>query len=390
MNASIRFASPYIPFGMETVNHGHDDGHCKMGGTLGVIFEIMIHESRRLVPNFKCTIDTIDSVGSYNQSSKLYSGAIGDVFNDKFDSFFLPVIYPIIDEDDAIEYSPPFIEDQMKILSFYSVSLPDNSDEKDILFMFNTVPTGLWIGLSISFLVFASIFYTGFHLLDGRQDNSDCLQDDWEQSRKKSLAPSIKSIKSIRSIKAVDKSEKSSEAIWTTFCAFLNQHNYPMNGTFILILSTFMSVSLFYAVSYLTNSVSTDLVVVPDPVTITTYDEIIERKLNVLTNKMMSEREKFLEMDPKKKEHQLSKQFVEQEADVDKLTGTVESLFKQESVVVARPMVVESVALYSLSRATDGRARALIVPDREASRFTNIFIFRKDVKIVIINTIQKM
>lgn len=111
---------------------------------------------------------------------------------------------------------------------------------KDILFMFNTIPIGLWICLLCSFLTFISVLRFGHRLLDRR-------------SR--------------------------SDATWITTCAFLDQDNFPTHRHYILLLSCFMSIGVFFAVNFLTNSVGTDLIVIEQPITVKSYDDIISRNI---------------------------------------------------------------------------------------------------------------
>lgn len=128
----------------------------------------------------------------------------------------------------------------MTILSIYNKTDENSGRTTDILYMFNTIPIVLWICLLCSYLTFIAVLRLGHRLIDRR-------------SR--------------------------SDATWITTCAFLDQDNFPINRKYLLILSLFMSTGIFFAVSFLTNSVSTDLVVMETPIVIQSYDDILERNI---------------------------------------------------------------------------------------------------------------
>lgn len=237
----------------------------------------------------------------------------------------------------------------MKICSFYNITRENGGYVKDILFMFDTIPLNLWLGLILTFLTFVTTLKIGHQLLDP---------------------------------------EKRSNVFWITSCAFLDQDNFPTNRKYITVLSLFMSVGLFCAMAYVTNNISTDLVVVPEPVAIKNYDDIISGKIGIVTNKMFPEMEKFIEQDPKSKEYQLSKLSRDTAADPVVLGSLMKKFFDQTLVVVARPLIAESSALYMLSQSTDPGIRALVLSDPDASKFTSVFLLRKDTDPIVLQIVQ--
>lgn len=139
-----------------------------------------------------------------------------------------------------------------------------------------------------------------------------------------------------------------------------------------------MNFGIFFAISFLTNSVSTDLVVVPEPITIQNYDDIISRNVSVITSEVLNEREKFYEQGPDTKEGKISQLFELQDTDPVKLSMLMPRFYQQKMVSVAKPIVAECWALYLLSQTTDPRVRALVVSDHDASKYTSVFMYRKD------------
>lgn len=252
---------------------------------------------------------------------------------------------------------------------------------KDILLMFDTIPPLLWILLAVSFAMFQFVFRLGFELIDRRTFDriSFC----------RNVPPKKLFVR--RSELELDMAEaKTSNALWITVCAFLDQDNFPTNRKHVIVLSLFMSIGLFCAMAYLTNSVSTDLVVVKEPVTISTYDEIIERQIGVVSNKMFPERYKFYEQEHDRKEHKISQLFQDQKTDPSALGALSLKFFDQSLVVVARPLLTETTALFILGNNEHRtRIRALIVSDEESSRYTNVFTLRRDTNPLILDVVQR-
>lgn len=163
------------------------------------------------------------------------------IYLQKADIPGVPMHYPVPNSDDVeLDYTGVNGEDIIHILSFYNTTDAVNGRVNDILFMFDSIPIGLWIGLLCSFITFISVLRFGHRLLDRR-------------SR--------------------------SDATWITTCSFLDQDNFPTHRRYILILSCFMSIGVFFAVNYLTNCVHTDLVVIEQPIVIKSYDDIISRNI---------------------------------------------------------------------------------------------------------------
>ena len=77
-----------------------------------------------------------------------------------------------------------------------------------------------------------------------------------------------------------------SNPVWTTISAFLSWNDFPISHYHVNLLSFIMSIGVFFAVAYLTNSVSTDSVVLEDSITIETHDGILDRGISILVPKV--------------------------------------------------------------------------------------------------------
>ena len=220
----------------------------------------------------------MNEFGSYDPITGRYSGPINDLQNGIYDVLFTPVFYPIYDHTDIVGYTRPVVEDRMEIFSMYNMTKDDPNNVTDILFMFSTIPILLWVFLAISFVLFMFVLDLGFYFLR-KSENGKMLFI--RRSRLKRNRTEIS-----RSVFGV---RRSSDSLWISICAFLHQKDFPSNGTYVVVLSLFTIIGLFCAVAFLTNSVSTDLVVVSEPVTIQCYDDILSILLiGVLTNNFFS------------------------------------------------------------------------------------------------------
>lgn len=158
----------------------------------------------------------------------------------ELDFLMTPVfVRAIADPNEDLMYSPPFSDEPITISSFYNVST--DKHEGNLFSMFTAVPLELWIGYLAAFFIFVSVTYLGSYIV---KQPYDCL--------------------------------------WNTICAFLDQDNYPVKSNFIAIFSIVVMVSTFFLLSYLTNSMGTDLVTVDTAIAIKSYKDILDRKIRIL------------------------------------------------------------------------------------------------------------
>lgn len=260
------------------------------------------------------------------------------------------VSYPINDKNDVIEYSSPIMEDTMTILSFYNKSNIEDRQIKDILFMFNTIPISLWLLLLLSYFAFICVFDYGKRIVD----------------RKSKL-----------------------DAMWTTTCSFLHQKEFPSNRRYLVVLSLFTCIGIFFALSYITNNVSTDLVVLKEPIVIKNYDDIIERDVTVITSRKAPETESLINAPPGSK---LWKMFQKVVWAVTEMGDDRLLKLQQDPVLIGREPYCKGNGYFvmGLSERKYPNVRALIVQDPDAGRFTNIHVYRKDVPKYVSNILDSM
>lgn len=219
----------------------------------------------------------------------------------------------------------------------------EKRDTRDILFMFETVPTNLWIGLLISFITFILILRTGNRLLRDRDQNLK------------------------------------SNPIWTTTSAFLSQNDFPISHHHVNLLSFIMSIGVFFAVAYLTNSVSTDLVVLEDPVTIETYDDILDRGISILVPKVHFESTFFKNARQGTTMHSLARNVIYSDVTRERLLEKYNVGTSQNNVIIMRKSTCNELGLAALGMIGKEypRARGLLRQDEETIRTMEVLIFRK-------------
>lgn len=150
----------------------------------------------------------------------------------------------------------------MTLCSGYRINEIHN--EGKLLTMFTTVPHGLWIGYLMSLLFFI------------------CL-----------------------SIYGIRKLKQSYPSIWTLTSVFLEQYYFPSGSCFINVISFVVSVSVYFMITFAKNSMKTDLVTIDKPFVITTYDQIIDHKIEVAFLKVVPEGGKFQNAPSGSKQHAL-------------------------------------------------------------------------------------
>lgn len=277
-------------------------------------------------------------MGTFDESSGTWNGAIGALYDGLIDLVAMPSYYPQKDPLNRFLYSPLLYEDTINILSGYNVS--STQRHGDLITLFKEIPLGIWIMYIASFFTFLAVSYIGSMVL-----------------------------------------KKSFSSLWMTICAFLDQDNYPTVSKFLSTLSIFVMVSMFFFMNYATNLIGTDLVTTESPVTLTTYDEIIERNVTALIPKVMPVYERFQSAPNGTKEQILfanSEDLKLEPGSADKLKSAI---VDQSVVMLARAEVAYCAALIALGfPGLPEQARAYLAPDPQAKKYTNVFLLDSRLK----------
>lgn len=227
---------------------------------------------------------------------------MGQVQNGELDLYtterFLMEVY---DSNDSMIPSPIINDDTTKIGSFYNVTT--TSHEGNLLSMFTAIPLGLWIGYLAAFFIFVSITYLGSYIL---KHSYSCL--------------------------------------WNTVRAFLDQDNFPINSRFISTFSVVVMVSMFFLLSYLTNSMGTELVTIDKPTSITSYKQIIEKKIGIVISEQYALYDMLRSAEVGSIEHELFKQI-----NRNMLHVTCSDYYDQSNVRLSTPCLVYITSLICAS-----------------------------------------
>lgn len=180
--------------------------------------------------------------------------------------------------------------------------------------------------------------------------------------------------------------------IWTTISAFLSQNDFPTSHYHVNMLSFIMSIGVFFAVAYLTNSVSTNLVVVEDPVTIETYDDILDRGISILVPKVHFESTFFMNARRGTKMHSLARNAIYSDVTRERLLERYNVGSSKNNVIIMRQSTCKELGLVALGMIGKEypRARGLLRQDEETITTMEVLIFRKGLPEFISSIYEKM
>lgn len=259
----------------------------------------------------------------------------------------MPVYFPLKDEKEEVEATATFVEDVMTMISFYNVT--SDQQNVDILQMYATAPIGVWIAILLSYFSFVIVLHFAI----------------------KRYKPG-----------------KKTDASWMTTCAFLDQNNFPTTTTKVSALSLLISIAMFFLMSYATNSISTDLVVVEKPTAIKNYQDFLDRakaspigEYEVAFCNMLAEYEKFRDAPG----DSLEREIFNHHMMVDFSAETKERIngreLQQKVVFVGREVFTTGISdsvllLYGKSHP---ESRVLLIKEENPKKYTNVMVWNKKV-----------
>lgn len=148
-------------------------------------------------------------------------------------------------------------------------------------------------------------------------------------------------------------------------------------ASFLVVLLFFISTFIFFTSCYIGNSVSTDLVVIDKAYAPATYEEIIERKMQVGFSKILPEYEKFRDSPPGSAERRLYERKIFMELKPESIIQMKDPLLAQKAAIIGRSLIAEATgrAILALFSKDYPSTRGLMVKDPKAKRYTNVFAF---------------
>ena len=298
----------------------------------------------------------VQEIGHLNATTKQYSGAIGQIQRGEADVTTVPSYYPLYDpEDQYFEYTSPISEDEMVITSAYELVL--NGTETDIMDMFTSAPSELWWSTLAGFITFVAVLCFGYFILS---------------VRKKYKSP-----------------------LWMVTCAFLSEDNFPEDILFNRIITVTACSFIFFFGNYLMSSMSSDLVVFDNPIVITSYQDIMDRKasgkpMSIIMPEILPETRVFAEgiegKYPKELFDMRKEISLEGMTVADLVTTLIDPMIKQESVAIVRQIIAEGGVAAGLRFGTligypgFSNIRALFSRDPFRSKYANVMVMRKGVE----------
>lgn len=246
------------------------------------------------------------------------------------------------------------MEDKMMIGSAYNYT--EEIELGDVTSVFTSVSIDYWWSAAICFFIYVSLIKLECSRMEIKARASWC-------SIKKNLSgelthrqiPVIQvNGKDIDSSKGASSAKKrdSLEASWLVLCAFLGEDNFPSDNIFYRIVSASLCTFLFFFTTFILNCMSTDMVIVKNPIVISSYQDMLDRKIGIVWPSFLPETQKFLEAEENTIQAKLWKQRIELPPE-----GTAvfllmkDKLINQEVVTIVREFVIRTataVAFYLL------------------------------------------
>lgn len=282
-----------------------------------------------------------------------YSGSIGRVQHGEADLVGTPVYYPLNDPDNEhFDYSTPLMEDKMMIGSSYNYT--EEIELGDVTSIFTSVSIDYWWSAATCFFVYVSLIKLECSWIKIKARANWCsikknISDELMHRQIPVIQVNGKDIDSSKGARSVKKRENL-EASWLVLRAFFREDNFPSDKIFYRIVSASLCTFLFFFTTFILNCMSTDMVIVKDPIVISNYQDILDRKIEIVWPSFLPETQKFLEAEENTIQAKLWKQRVELPPE-----GTAvfllmkDKLINQKVVTIVREFVIRTataVAFY--------------------------------------------
>ena len=134
------------------------------------------------------------------------------------------------------KYGPLWFDEKLLIWGMYNIS--QQQQNQDIIYLFCTYTYSMWIAVFVILSVVTLLLMVGRFLLEEKKDTM--------------------------------------EPIWIVSMFMLDQDYLDEVNNFLFVLSTFLSWFCFFNTQYLLNNMSTDMVVIKDPIVVRTYQDILD------------------------------------------------------------------------------------------------------------------
>ena len=209
------------------------------------------------------------------------TGCYRSMYENKTDFSFVVVDYPIHDLKrlDPIQI---FFEESSKIISMYHVDPKPSVVYSDILVssLSSSFTINTWIIIFTAFIVLSLLLWLRGVLV----------------SSTKAIHKRMRAARKGKRIKHKEpEPEPLSQAVYQTFCHFIQQETKDFDNFLGSFISILMTVCFFFIVTLYLNLMSTDLVVITKPKTINNYEDILNSDPPVIPafNRQFDDTEEF-------------------------------------------------------------------------------------------------
>ena len=234
--------------------------------------------------SFNYTTIRSESVGKISKDGTM-TGCYRLMYENEADFSFTVMDYPIHDLR-RLDPVQVFLEEPTKIISSYHVDPKPSVVYLDILksSLSSSFTINTWIIIVLAFIVFFLLLWL-----------SGVLTSSIKAVNKKMLAA-----RRGKRIKRKDpKPESLSQAVYQTFCHFIQQEPKNFDNFLDSFISILMTICFFFIVILYLNLMSTDLVVITKPKTIESYEDIMNSDPPVVPvfNRQLDDTEEFEKAD---------------------------------------------------------------------------------------------
>ena len=255
----------------------------KITGVLAATGNLMLEQLRGI--NY--TVVHESAMGTMtDEKTQQYDGCIGSLQKNETDFIgtvgllTVPVVGPNLTHTvvDGFE--------KMGILSAYNRANVTDGSRTQVLDMVFSFSRGLWILLAFSYMVLVLLLHASSDVR-GDKRHTKYISRFWKRNR----------VLLLEKHERQKSASHSSKSAWTVVACILKQHSscsscHVKFGP-IRILYTLITLLSFFTGYYLMSMIKTDMLVVKPPITITTYDEVIESGRRPLWCTLLTEKSEF-------------------------------------------------------------------------------------------------
>ena len=261
---SFRICMTRIPSLTEVV-----DG--QISGLFGPVYSLISDDFRR---RGNITLTEFDKLGDWNEASQMFDGCLGQLQKNESDIHMPMVTYPVV----AAGLDQGFLGVPFTIVITAAYTVNSNLDHTDVMDAFVSLSPAIWYTSALLSTMIALVIVLVMRL-----------------TKSTNTARRRKTVRRAKTRRAIKQATK------IAIGNMLKQHpSYSWNTTFHTARAALLLFALltFFVGYFFCAMIKTDMVVIKKPVTISTYEEILEQKVRPVWAKQLTDHTEFMNADP--------------------------------------------------------------------------------------------